>query len=586
MCVVSCLFGLGSQAAGSEQDAQGLARVRLFADVGAYDSALRLIDALQPPPSGPTEWAQWERARYTVYRNQSNWNALAARLASIPAEIPLILQQDLLTEGAQILIQTEHAKLARRYLRELLWRGSGDSVQVGQWRRLVIRSYLAGADIGDAQIAVERYQTEYLPADKEWDLLYARILLRSNHPEQAAAQLGTAQSGEGRLLRLLSRLRAGVDHPEVIVEEARRLQERSTDDNLVHNRLWAVIAEAAEAGADDALHVQATEQYLNGLEQNVVDELFAIRGAELWRAYRRYAERLGNEHNLLIGHTESWIALAERLESSNPLAQRAIYALLAQLSEDQQELDAHHDHLYAALKRAGMEEAAAKLYLTTDEYSDAAVIPASVRHRLVRYAIRKRDLPLAARMAAGLRAGPDQDPVEWSLIRARLAIYGGRFADGVAVLQRMIEPLAEIDDVLADRLIQVVFDLQSVGYHKAAAGLLEMLFGRVQSEKHKREILFWMADSKRAEGQHEEASELYLQSASYGGDPQDLWGSTARLHAAEVLTDAGFVDDARRIYEQLIAATDDRKQIIALERRLQELWLKRAKTTEPANSGG
>ena len=95
-----------------------------------------------------------------------------------------------------------------------------------------------------------------------------------------------------------------------------------------------------------------------------------------------------------------------------------------------------------------------------------------------------------------------------------------------------------------------------------------------------REILYWIADSRAALGAHQQAAELYLRSAAYqhptGGD---MWGQTARYHAAEQLGKAGLTRDARLVYRALLKHTEDAKQRAVLERNIQQLWLIEKKTT-------
>ena len=61
-------------------------------------------------------------------------------------------------------------------------------------------------------------------------------------------------------------------------------------------------------------------------------------------------------------------------------------------------------------------------------------------------------------------------------------------------------------------------------------------------------------------------------------DPRamDPWGQTARYNAAESLSKAGLVDDARRIYRSLLRVTEDADRKGVLRMRLQQLWLSEA----------
>ena len=56
----------------------------------------------------------------------------------------------------------------------------------------------------------------------------------------------------------------------------------------------------------------------------------------------------------------------------------------------------------------------------------------------------------------------------------------------------------------------------TVAQHAHAYILLESVFSLVEDPGHRRDILFCKADSKKAMGQHQEAGELYLRSATFG----------------------------------------------------------------------
>ena len=200
--------------------------------------------------------------------------------------------------------------------------------------------------------------------------------------------------------------------------------------------------------------------------------------------------------------------------------------------------------------------------------------PHSVRHRIVRYAVQKRELNLAASMAQDLTTTyADQDPDEWNLIRARLAIYSGDLSGGRALLDQLVKSKVSLEEDLANRIMQLVFDLQSVDQYEQAYDLLQIIQERVTSKNQKREIYFWMADSLKGMKQYAQAAESYIRSASSGENSYDMWGQTARYHAAEALALAGMLADARAMYEGLLQVITDPGRVISVERKIQDLWL-------------
>jgi hypothetical protein len=67
---------------------------------------------------------------------------------------------------------------------------------------------------------------------------------------------------------------------------------------------------------------------------------------------------------------------------------------------------------------------------------------------------------------------------------------------------------------------------------------------------------------------------LYLQSAMLPApDSMDPWAQTARFNAAGSLQESGLVDDARRIYEELLSVTEDATRRSVLNHKVQQLWL-------------
>jgi tetratricopeptide (TPR) repeat protein len=167
-----------------------------------------------------------------------------------------------------------------------------------------------------------------------------------------------------------------------------------------------------------------------------------------------------------------------------------------------------------------------------------------------------------------------QSPDEWNLVRARLAIYSGDLAAGRKLLDQLIRPRKTLTDDLADRIMQLVFDLQNMEQHEQALELFRLIQERVQSESIRREILFWIAESLKGKGEYSLAAEYFLQSANHGGNMQDMWGQTSRYHAADALAEGGMLTDALGIYKDLLSVVTDPGQIMSLERKIQDLWLR------------
>jgi tetratricopeptide (TPR) repeat protein len=223
------------------------------------------------------------------------------------------------------------------------------------------------------------------------------------------------------------------------------------------------------------------------------------------------------------------------------------------------------------------------LYTRSAHFSQLLEIPAVVRYRLADKALAEHNVKLAAELVRDLDQPPeDEDSELWTLRRARMLIYADQIGPGVTLLRDELGAREQMPADLADRYLQVLFDLQALNQHAEAAELLKRLYALVDAPALQREILFWQADSQTALGRHQEAAELYLRSATFGGGKGfDPWGETARFRAADELGKAGMVDDARSIYSALLRQATDPKRRVQIERQIQQLWLVRSKAATP-----
>ncbi|HSH40641.1 MAG TPA: hypothetical protein VK973_00775 [Arenicellales bacterium] len=554
-------------------------RIELLLRSGAYDLALDRIDTVQADSADIDEWLQWEKLRLELYARRGDWDELAGRVRNLPGEVPEIRRQALMTHAAELLLGSESGDMARAILRTLIWRSGGDSRQIEYWRRLVVRSYLADDLVDDARTAMRLYEREYLPADSDWDYLFAQVLLREGSAAAAAERLGSAQERPARVLRLLSRLRAGVDSPEQVIRKSGELRAGMSDSPRLAAVTWAITAEAAAEAADLETRVDALENLFNGREAGGDLALFDLDVGDLWQAYETLGAELGYAQNLLFGDPEPWMSLAQSLKGDgSALRARAINAAAARNSSPGADRAALHLALYERLQEAGLDALAIRLYEAEEVFPSVEAVPDSIRHRIVADSIERRDMRRAARFASHL-ASPSggQTQVQWDLTRARLALFAGEFGQSESIMRSLILAQEEIDPETADRMLQPVFDLQSIGRGEVAYELLQYLHERVTSDRHKREILLWLGDARQSLSEYRAAAEYYLRSAYAAAGGRDQWGQSARYQAAEALAEAGLVEDARRIYEQLLDEAGEGKRAAALQRRLQDLWVKKQK---------
>lgn len=319
-----------------------------LAGQGAPELALHLIDqqqtSLDPLAS---EWAAWEQARILIYQQRRDWASVVRRTQALvasgttlahpgaaPGNLPLTFTRWVLTQGAAAQLESGQGAAARAWLLRLIWQvDNADSQEqlFGQWRRMVIHSYIVEGRVGDAYTALLRYQQDYASAsaDVQVRLLQAYVLLLTERAAEAAALLADSQDPANSALYLLARLRSG-GRPENILQAARQLlaQQPVTASQV----LAAVVqAEAAQLIGDHEPRVEAMEYILahQGMMPSALIGLVDITDDNVWDAYVAYAQVLGNQQQLLMGDFEPWFTVAQSLVAEHPIRARALFAFLA-----------------------------------------------------------------------------------------------------------------------------------------------------------------------------------------------------------------------------------------------------------------
>ncbi len=559
--------------------AETLEQLQTLAAGGAAELALQLLRQEQPALADDSAgWMAWERTRVELLAAHGQWQRLFDHLSSeLPAALPPEFSRWCETWRARAMVELGQGAEARALLRRLLWSGDGDDAEVAQWRRLVIRSYRAD-DLGDdAYAAMLRYRHDYGSGGRDDALLSGQVLLGQGRAADAVEALAGVDDLEGQSLLLLARLRSGQVEPHKAQREVRALLKRKDLTPSLQQQCESILAESSAAAADSAAQAIALEQLFGRIRRYPLDrEVFSQSPDALWDAYLTYARTVGNREQLLIGDDAAWFAAAKAAGKMYPIRVRSIYALLALNSPSEQTRQTAHAALVNELmQQDDGAELLWQLYLAAPRFADIATVPVVVRRALLDPVIAAGDLTLASRLLAGLdEPPPGTDRVMWRLRRAKVFVLAADFPHASEVLGSLVEDGASLSKTELDRLVQVLFDLQTVGEHDTAYRLFDTLQQHISDQQRRRELWYWMADSRMAQSRPLEAAALYLRSATVAGpDAMDPWAQTARYQAAQALAKAGLTDDARTLYQQLYAATDDAGRHAVLQRDMQQLLL-------------
>jgi len=562
-------------------DSSNRSVVSLLIKSGALDLAIQAIDKDQGG-SINRDWESWEKLRYSLYFKRQAWEQLQNRFAGYPEDLPETFRIWATEQVARTyLIQGEGEK-ARYYLRILAWHSGTNRKQLAVWRQLIIESYLGDNRVSDADLALIQYQRDYPGRSPAWQILRGRVLILKKDYRGAFDVLSGVQSLDARLYRLYAALKAGIYQPAVVIKSARRITELKYASQNLKTKAWVLISNAAEKENNPGIKIEALENAFNINPDSTSNRsILAAAPNDLWQAYFDYSEALGNKNRLLIGDDSSWVKQAESLEKKKQFAlARAVYAFEAVKGSVDIMREIAHKRLTDLLYKDEMGEVAVALYTRGSRAGPIEALPDTVRYRLAIAILRGGNIKLAANIMKTLKQPPAEESVQdWKLRRARTMVYAGQFQDASGLMQQVLENNTQLDDGYIRRFTQVVFDLQAVGEHKAALSLLEQLYRKTKTNELQRELLFWMAESSATLGKSGEAAELYLRSA-YLGQPKggDMWGQSARYHAAESLAKAGNLEDARTIYQELLRFTPDAKRRAIIERNLQQLWLRQQTT--------
>ena len=579
---------------------EALTSVQTMAQTGAVRLALLSLDKQQPSyQKEPGRWLSWERERITLLRLSGQNAVLVKRLSVLPEDTPSSFLYWAKTQHASAYMELQDYSKARNILSLIIWKADNQDSEFNNkwlphWRRIIIHSYLNEGLLKDAHISITRFRQDYGQGDINDKILYARVLLMNNLADEALNSLSdVTDNPEAGMLHLLAQLRKDTRSPRKVLQASLRQMQGEWVKPELKIYLWSIVAEAAQRSDDKLSGIKAMEFILaDNNKEHLPKGLFNLSVDDLWDAYIANAIRIGNKAQYLVGDDPVWFSAAQTFDPAQAINARSLYAFLILRGQDNKIKDQAIKHFLKSLSTTDNgNELVNQLFLNSGKFKSKELIPVVVRHFMVDDALSKTKIRLASDLMSSIKTSPQgADKFMWSLRRARVLVMGGNTNQSAAALIQILTEHKKIaiDDI--DKLIQVVFDLQTVKAHQQAYDVFEMLIQHIDDIKRQREIYYWMADSRKAQKQYAAAASLYLKSAMLAENNEvdsgldsnfnsgldsslDPWGQTARYQAATNLAKAGLVDDARALYTHLLKITQDESRIKLLKHELQQLWL-------------
>ena len=340
------LISLPGFAADSFQAAQQ------FYQTGAPHLALARIERDQTAQPDQAIWYEWESLRLTLLSETKQAAEILKRVKLYPANAPRDFLQKALGHTVWAQMELNENKAARISLVRLIWQFDLNPADLKWARRLVIRSYLLDHKAADAYHAMLRFQQDYQPLPKEIAEDFVQGLLTENLVTEATTWLSGLDAGSPALLAL--QMKSGLMTPDAALGQARvALQKNQNSAGYA-----AIAADAAVLLKDDRQQIIALELWLQ-LAKTEVGKNEQIR--QLWQAYQREAERLGNEAQVLRGDDNAWLELAAS-RGEDRLGARAVYAYISQQGSDVGLREIARAKLFAALVSAQLDGVAVQVF--------------------------------------------------------------------------------------------------------------------------------------------------------------------------------------------------------------------------------
>ena len=568
-------FGQSSHEPLPEPASPELLRVRTLIQANVLGLAERIMEEQGPPQLPDGAWLNWERQLWALYRARERWRKLVLRVQEIPPAFPASIHREAEREAIDAYNALGQGADARRLLRRhLLSPGLAEREKI-TLRRKIIESYLMEGRLNDANAAARVFQSDYRPQDRDWLLLAGKVALQSGNPSEAVNLLAPLDDPAARVLALWSRLKEGGIRPEEALDRAGRMRQDETY-RFLERPLLGVMVSAADAANLERRMSDLLEQYLIAAGPADLEGSLGIPRfgpGDLMESYAVMAASRANAEGYLTGEEPDWDTFARLLPVEDDVMRRGVWAHIGIHSSDPaSRMQALDQWVNAALD--GDRWSLVPLLFGDDAPLGPLLVSPSTALRLSNAALGSGDIRLAAEANANVSAPPAGMTLEeWLLYTGRISIIAGRYGQGIERLRQWILANERLTPEQTDRVLQPIFELQTVGQHEPAIELLELIDARSPGGKFVREIAFWIAESHDALGQHMKAADYFLFSAMQQANGFDQWGMSARYRAADALLEGNFFSDSRTIFQDLLRHSKDENRTAALKQKLQKIWL-------------
>ncbi|NKB75861.1 MAG: hypothetical protein GKR96_02175 [Gammaproteobacteria bacterium] len=554
--------------------AKQLTRVQVLIRSNVLDLAQRILETQGPPAVPSDNWINWERQLWSLYQSRKQWDMLYKRTLQIPPAFPARIHFEADTLAVSALIAMNKGSKARRLIRKNLSSTFVSELQKKQLRERIIESFLNDDLLLDATIAMEHYQHDYRSQSEDWLLLSARVYMQMGSLDRAINLLAPLTNPAARLLRIQARLDGGSMSPEQAISAVHSLLNNSA---VTVNKLDAlsVMISASKRSTAQLSIIGLLERYI--LAESVDDErspAYEEYGVEhLFESYSNIALRQANRLGLLIGDHMQWLDYIEQFPLNDNTIKKSLYAYLCMNVIEATSKRKAMDGYINTLIGSGSTDLILAVF-GRDKFLGELNLSADIGLYLSNYALEKGNVRLAAAVNNGLTEIPSgMKQEDWILHVARVSITAGDYEQGTDQLLNWVTSYSKLTPEQTDKVLQPVFDLQKVNQHKRALTLLHLISDRSSSERHQREIAYWLAESYQETKQYLQAADYFLYSALQKANGFDQWGESARFRAAESLVEANQVSDARSLFEDLLSRATEESRKTSLQQKLQQIWL-------------